>query len=132
MILRKSNIAGMESIIKKRSYDFALMCLKAGMKIQKDEREFLLSKQFIKSATSIGANICEANSGESLKDFLHKMKIALKEASETRYWCSLLLDLGLLNSENDKKLLEESDAICKILGKIISTTQKKIGAMSKG
>lgn len=116
----------MESRIQKQAYDFALMCLKAGRKLQAEQREFLLSRQLIRSSTSIGANICEANGGESLKDFLHKMRIALKEANESNYWCRLLLDSGLLSNEEGTSLIVESQIICKILGKIISTTKSKL------
>lgn len=116
----------MESIIEKKSFEFALMCIKAGKKIQEERKDFFISHQLIKSATSIGANIREANSGESLKDFAHKMTIALKEASEANYWCFLVRDSELVSKETGDELVAESHQIRLILGKIVSTTRQKI------
>ena len=116
----------MESIIEKKSYDFALNCLKAGKKIQSEMKEYHVSQQFIKSATSIGTNVREANSGESLKDFAHKMTIALKEASESNYWCCLLRDSGLITEDEGDKLIKDSMELRRILGRIVNTTRAKI------
>ncbi len=80
-----------------------------------------LSRQLLRSGTSIGANTVEAQSGQSRKDFLHKLEIALKEARETKYWLKLLLATDIVNQERLKTLLEEIEEIIKIL---VSITKK--------
>lgn len=122
----------MESIIERKSYEFALMCIKAGKKIQKEKIDFFISQQLIKSSTSIGANIREANSGESIKDFVHKMTIALKEAAEANYWCCLLRDCEMLPKETGQSLVSKSHEVRLILGKIVSTTRAKIKVSQSG
>lgn len=116
----------MESLIEKKSYDFALKCLLVCRKIQLEVREYHISQQLIKAATSIGANVREANSGESMKDFTHKMTIALKEASESNYWCCLLKDSGIIPFQEGSELIYESMEIRRILGRIVATSRSKI------
>jgi four helix bundle protein len=89
----------------------------------KEQKMFPLANQLFKSGTSIGANIFEAQTAESNNDFIHKLKIADKEASETEYW---LLLCSLSNQiETDEKLIENLTTIQKVLSKIISTSKKK-------
>lgn len=76
--------------LKEKSFAFALHCVKMAQYLQTEKREFILSKQLIRSGTSIGAMIREAEHAESRADFTHKMSIALKEANETHYWLDLL------------------------------------------
>lgn len=78
-----------QSLIQKRSFDFALLIIKL-YQFLSAKNEFVLSKQILKSATSIGANVEEATAGQSKKDFITKMSIASKEARETKYWLRLL------------------------------------------
>ena len=75
-----------------KSYEFALTVVKLCYSIQNDKKEFILSKQLLRSATSIGANMEEAIGGQSNKDFLHKVSIAYKEARESHYWIRLIGD----------------------------------------
>lgn len=77
--------------IKKRTFQFALETLLLCKKIQESDREFILTKQLIRSATSVGANIRESRNAQSKKDFIHKVSIAQKECDETSYWIELLL-----------------------------------------
>jgi four helix bundle protein len=111
-----------ESIVGSRSYYFALKVI-ALYKQMLDQREFVLSKQLLKSSTSIGANIEEATAGMSRKDFAAKMAIASKEARETRYWLRLLSDSDIVQDYNFSDLLTEIDEIVKMLTKIVKTTQ---------
>lgn len=89
-----------------------------------NEKKFVIAKQLLRSSTSIGANVFEAQNAESKADFIHKMKIAAKEASETLYWLTLCE-----RSEHytfDKRLIEDLDEIIKILSKIISSAKGRI------
>lgn len=78
-----------DNIIEKKSFEFALRIIEI-YKQMKGQREYVLSKQLLRSGTSIGANVREATSAESKKDFIHKMSIASKEAKETEYWLLLI------------------------------------------
>ena len=78
-----------DNTVQKKSFDFALQIIDL-YKVLRKEKEFVISKQLLRSAVSIGANIEEASAGQSRKDFLSKMTIASKEARETRYWLMLL------------------------------------------
>jgi four helix bundle protein len=114
-----------ESKIAKKAYAFAIDIVKLYKKLIDDKREFVLSKQLLRSGTSIGANINEAVSGQSKRDFVHKLSVALKEARETSYWLSLMRDSDFINQASfediDKKCIE----IIKILSSIILTTKEK-------
>lgn len=89
--------------IKERSFKFALSIIKLYKKLQ-GQNEFIISKQLLRSGTSIGANIEEATAVQSKKDFLHKMSIASKEARETSYWLRLLKDGDLIKISVDEYL----------------------------
>lgn len=106
------------NLIVNLSIDFALNSIKQ-YKVLIENNEFILSKQFLRSSTSIGANIHEAISAESTKDFIHKISIALKEAHETKYWLILLSKSEYLNVN-----FEKINSIIKILSKILISTKK--------
>ncbi|MBP5663592.1 MAG: four helix bundle protein [Bacteroidales bacterium] len=89
------------------------------------KREFILSKQVLRSGTSIGANIREAQRGQSNADFISKMKIALKEADETHYWITLLRNNGYIPLNLADSLLDDCNCIIKMLVKITSTAISK-------
>jgi len=86
-----------------------------------EKKEYVLSKQLLKSGTSIGANIEEAIGGQSGKDFYAKLTIAYKEARETHYWIRLLTDTNYLSKEENKSLLYDIDELLKIIGSIQKT-----------
>jgi four helix bundle protein len=86
----------------------------------------LLSSQLFRSGTSVAANLEESRAGQSIKDFIHKQEIALKEARETRYWLKLLIKSELIEQQKVKPLLDESDELIKILAKSIITNKKKL------
>jgi four helix bundle protein len=90
-----------------------------------EKKEFVLSKQILRSGTSIGANVHEAIGSESKKDFVHKLGIAVKEARETSYWLNLLKDSGYITKENFKRLNSLCDEITRILNSIILTTKER-------
>jgi four helix bundle protein len=92
----------------------------------REQNEFILSKQVVRSGTSIGANVEEATAGQSRKDFISKMAISSKEARETNYWLRLLRDSQLCKDIDYKNLINESEEIIKILTAIVKTSQKEI------
>jgi len=111
--------------IRDKSYAFA----KEVVLLQKrlvSKKEFVLSKQLLRSGTSICANIEEAHQSQSRKDFLSKMQIALKEAYEARYWIRLLTDTGYIQTDHGEKYLEYISEIIKILAVIVSRTRDNI------
>ena len=114
-----------ESILRTKSYQFALN----SVTICKDlieKKEYILSKQLIRSSTSIGANIREANYAQSTKDFIHKLSISLKECDETQYWLELLYDSNYLNEVAFKSLHQQSSEIKRMLSSSILTSKKKL------
>ncbi|MCB0479761.1 MAG: four helix bundle protein, partial [Crocinitomicaceae bacterium] len=88
-----------ENIIQQKSFAFAIRTVNAYKYLQSEKKEFVLSKQLLRSGTSIGANIEEATGGQSKKDFIAKMSIAYKEARETKYWIKLLAATEYLESD---------------------------------
>ncbi|MCL2301769.1 MAG: four helix bundle protein [Lentimicrobiaceae bacterium] len=93
-------------------------------KILVDSREFVLSKQLLRSGTSIGANVAESTAAQSASDFIHKLSIASKEARETKYWLMLLMQSRLIDY-NYSTYLKDIDEIINILTSIIKTMQEK-------
>ena len=91
----------------------------------REQKEFILSKQVVRSGTSIGANVEEAIAGQSKKDFISKMAISSKEARETNYWLRLLRDSQLCKDIDYTNLIDESEEIIKILTSIVKTSQKE-------
>ena len=110
-----------ENIILSKSFNFALEIITI-YKILISDKEFIISKQLLRSGTSIGANINESVSAESKKDFLHKLTIGLKEARETKYWLRLLAD-SKMSSVDLTKILELNEEIIKILVAITKTSK---------
>ncbi len=115
-----------ENIIRDKSYNFALRIIKLYRYLVSDKKEYILSKQVLRSGTSIGANIEEAIGGYSDKDFIAKLSLAYKEARETKYWINLLVDSNYLDTKLVGSLLEECEEICKIIGRIQITCKEKI------
>jgi len=115
-----------ENIIQVKSYAFSLKIIAAFKHLQHDKKEYILSKQILRSGTSIGANIEEAIGGQSKKDFFAKLTISYKEARETRYWIRLLRDSQYLDLDLSKDLLKDIDEILRIIGSIQKTIRSQI------
>ncbi len=113
-----------DNLIQQKSFDFSLMIIQLYISLKK-EKEYVLSKQVLRSGTSIGANIEEAVAAQSRKDFIHKMSISSKEARETAYWLKLLQKSDLTNLDVSL-YLSEIDQIIRILTSIIKTSQSSI------
>lgn len=116
-----------DSIIQQKSYAFAIKIVKACHNLQLDKKEYVLSRQLLKSATSIGANLEESIGGQSTRDFYTKLHIAYKEARETKYWLRLLKDTNYFSQDDASYLLADCEEILKILGAIIRTVKSKNG-----
>jgi four helix bundle protein len=114
-----------ESVIKDKSKDFALRIIKLYkyLTTTATNKEYILSKQVVRSGTSIGANIKEALRGQSRPDFRAKMNIALKEASETEYWLELLYEAEYIDETSYNSIIEDNRELIKILTTIVKNTQ---------
>ncbi len=113
-----------KSIVYQKAYQFAIIIVKAYKYLTEEKKEYVLSKQLLRSGTSIGANIAEANGGISQADFRAKMSIAYKEALETKYWLSLLKDTNYIEEKAFESIHQDADEIAKILFCIIKKTEK--------
>jgi four helix bundle protein len=113
-----------KNLVKEKSYKFAIDAVKLYQQLRK-EGEFVLSKQMLRSATSIGANVEEATAAQSRKDFASKMAIASKEARETNYWLRLLRDSRICHGIDFSNHIETSNELVRILTAIVKTTTKE-------
>lgn len=109
--------------VLKLAFQFSLEIIEF-CSILESQKRFVVAKQLLKSGTSIGANISEAQNAESKADFIHKMKIAIKERSETNYW--LLLCQKAYNLNETIGLLQQTDQLYRLLSKIITTAKKSL------
>jgi four helix bundle protein len=114
-----------ENLIQQKTYDFALKIINTSKQMQMN-KEFVLSRQLLKSGTSIGANVEEAIGGQSRKDFLSKISIAYKEARETKFWLRLLRDSNSIDTDHSDELIYQVDEILRIIGSIQRTTKSKL------
>jgi four helix bundle protein len=112
-----------ENIIIDKSFQFGLRIVKLFMHLRKIKVERDLCTQFLRSGTSIGANIEEAIGGSSRKDFVHKLEIAYKEARETRYWLRLLKGSSLLENKLAESFIKDCEEIIKILTAILNSSK---------
>ncbi len=112
------------NVIQKKSFDFALNIIELYKELI-IQKEFILSKQLLRSGTSIGANIEEALAGQSKKDFIAKMSLASKEARETKYWLKLLQESQIVE-RNFTNYIKSADEIISILTAIVKTSQTSI------
>jgi four helix bundle protein len=113
------------NIIQEKSFAFAVRIVNLYKYLCGKKKEFVLSKQILRSGTSIGANIEESIGGQSEKDFFAKITIAYKEARETIYWLKLLSATNYVSQEQADSLLKDAEEICKIIGKIQITIKNR-------
>jgi len=111
-----------DSAARRKSFEFALEIIKLYQRLQ-ELHEYVLSKQLLRSGTSIGANVAEAGAGQSRGDFLSKMSIASKEARETKYWLMLLQESQIVKIEVTEQLTQV-DELIRILTSIVKTTNE--------
>lgn len=109
------------NVIQDKSYAFAVKIVKHCQFLIETKKEFVLSKQLLRSGTSIGANIEEAIGGQSKKDFYAKLTISYKEARESKYWIRILHDTGYFSEEVKIELLNDVEELLRIIGSIQKT-----------
>jgi four helix bundle protein len=115
-----------DNIIQIKSYDFALRIIKLNKYLISEQKEFSISRQLIRSGTSIGANVEEAIGGTTKKDFKYKLSISYREARESHYWIRLLRDSDYISAEQASSLLKDCEELLKIIGSIIKTTKASL------
>ena len=116
----------MEKILPHKSYKFALRIIEMYKLLTSEHKEFVLSKQVLRSGTSVGAMIKEAEHAQSKADFLNKMNIALKEINETEYWLMLLKDSSYLSDTEYKSINEDCIELIRLLASTVKTLKKSL------
>ena len=114
-----------DNVVREKSYAFAVKIVKLAQYLTAEKKEYILSKQLLRSGTSIGANVEEAIGGQSERDFYAKLNIAYKEARESHYWIRLLTDTAYLSSSQSQSILSDSEELQKIIGSILKTLRNK-------
>ena len=114
----------METTVEQKSFFFAIRIVKLYKYLRNTKKEFVLSKQLLRSGTSIGANIAEAQQAQSRADFVSKLNIALKETAETDYWLRLLHATDYLNDQEFQSVFDDCNEIGKMLTAILKSTKK--------
>jgi len=113
-----------ENVLKIKSYSFAIRIVKLSQYLQQTKKEFVLSKQILRSGTAVGVLIREAEYGQSKADFAHKLSIALKEANETEYWICILNDTGYIDKNEFESILPDCKELLKMLIASIKTVKQ--------
>ncbi|OJU28653.1 MAG: hypothetical protein BGN92_09960 [Sphingobacteriales bacterium 41-5] len=115
-----------ENIVKNKSFGFAVRIVRLYQYLCEQKKEYVLSKQLLRSGTSVGAMVREAEHAESKTDFKHKMAIAQKEINETIYWLELLKETEYLTSEQFESINSDATEIIKLITSILKTTKSNI------
>ena len=113
-----------ENIVKDKSFAFALRVINLAKFLESKKREFVLSRQVLRSGTAIGALVREAEHAESKADFIHKMSVALKEANETEYWLELLYKGKYMNEQSFSSIHSDNEELIKLLVKIVKSSKR--------
>lgn len=115
-----------DNVVQEKSFAFAIRVVRACQHLIGEKKEFVLSKQFLRSGTSIGANVEESIGGQSDADFVAKLSVAYKEARETLYWIRLLKATDYLTETQSQSLQNDAEELCRILSKILTTTKERM------
>ena len=113
----------MNNVIEEKSFQFAVRIVRLNQYLRTTKKEFVLSKQVLRSGTSIGASVAESKHAQSKADFISKMEIALKETSETKYWLRLLKETDYLSDSEFDSIFPDCTELEKILVSIVKTTK---------
>lgn len=116
-----------KSITFQKSYELAVYIIKICRHISVEKKEYVLTKQLIRSGTSVGANVSEGQYAQSRADFIHKMSVALKEANETKYWINLMRDSGIMPVPYSLELIVQCESVIKLLTASINTCKTNSG-----
>lgn len=114
-----------DNVIKTKSFKFAIRIVNLCKYLNSNKKEFVLSKQLLRSGTAVGALVRESEHAESRADFIHKLSISLKEANETEYWLELLSETEYINDSEFSSLQADLKEILKLLISIIKTSKQK-------
>ena len=120
-----NNDLRLKSVAYDKAYDLAIRVVKAYKYLKENQKEFVLSKQLLRSGTSIGANVAEANESISNTEFSAKMSIAYKECLETKYWLSLLKDTKYIEQKAFNSIYQDADEVSRIIFSILKKTRIK-------
>ena len=115
-----------KNVVASKSYAFALRIIKLYKYLISEQKEYILSKQILRSGTSVGALIREAEHAQSKKDFINKMSIALKEANETEYWLMLLKDSEYISEKSFSSIHPECLELIKLLASIVKSSKESL------
>lgn len=113
-----------DNIIQRKAFLFAIRIIRLNQYLKK-KNEFVISKQILRSGTSIGANLEEAQGSNSKRDFVARMTIVYKETRETKYWLSLLLETKILTNQQSNSLISDCEELLKLSGSILKTLKEK-------
>ena len=116
------------SIVYDKTFQFAVRMVFLYKRLKTEKKEYVLSKQLLRSGTSIGANISEGLEGQSRRDFIAKFQIALKEASESRYWINLLKETEFLEEKERNSLIQDLEEVMKLLIAILKTSKNRVNS----
>lgn len=114
-----------KSLVYDKSFKFSVRIINLYKYLVREKMEYILSKQVLRSGTSVGANIKEALYAQSIRDFTHKMNIALKEAGETEYWIELLIEAEYVDRKLGESLLDDCVVLVKMLASIVKTSKER-------
>jgi len=112
-----------ENVVQKKSFDFAIKIVILYKDLVENRKEYILSKQMLRSGTSIGANVEEAIGGQSKKDFVSKLSIAYKETRETIYWLKLLRETGYIDGVKAQEVTNDCDEVARIIAAILKSSR---------
>ncbi len=113
-----------ESIVKRKSFELAIRGVNFYKYLVAEKKEFIMSKQFLRSVTSVGANVREAVNAQSKPDFIHKLSIAQKECDESLYWLELLKETNYISAIEFESIYQQNNEVLKIIRSIIITSKK--------
>ena len=113
------------NILETKSYAFAIRIVKLSKYLTEEQKEYTLSRQLLRSGTSVGALVAEAQYAQSRADFANKLHIGLKEANESRYWLRLLNDCNYINDNMFKSIIPDIEELIKLLTSSINTSKKR-------
>jgi len=116
----------MKNIVVDKSFDFAISVVNLYKVLKTDKKEYVMSKQLLRSGTSVGANVRESQNAESKADFVHKLAIAQKECDESIYWLELLKATEFVNCQEFEKMNGKANELLKIIRSIIISTKQNI------
>ena len=123
MRIENGELRIMNSTIQEKSFQFAVRIVKLCRHLQTEKKEFILSKQLLRSGTSIGANVAEAQQAQSRADFIAKLNIALKEASETEYWLRLLHETDYFENKSFQSIWSDCNEVKSLLVSIVKSSK---------